>query len=499
MKSIIKLICIVYIIVPIIVYGQSYYSMVVPVERSVSVHNLVTENDQIWVSALMFFETSPGVITPGSIVTEVNLNTKGFEHYAFPDYIFSYGTPTYDGNNFYAYVDDYENYPTATVLNLNLEHEITNTYDLEQWNEDSNVLYSRLYENYLFGVSLIQDAEGAKTLLRLNKIDINDFLVWGKTFGIGDKFTTPRGLNISDDGDVFISSGVYHFDNTGPFSQLHKLDQDGNLIWRYEAIEESYTIVSSQYITLLKNNEILLTTRVDERLNSDYIVNDWYPLPAKFSWLSEDGTYIKDTIFNTPNDVRPIVKGTKTANGECVFVFGEWEDEDGENFGWLLKMTNEGEILWSKRYKHPKYTNTSHRFEIAEIQEYENGDIVAVGTAKIIGEKNEIWIIRLNEHGCFGEPDCGEIVMTSTLELDKSKDGGVNIFPNPSLGILNWESNQSIKHVEIFNILGERLLEFRGHQVSKVIDLNQYLNGIYFVKLSDENGNSYSKSFILSR
>ncbi len=498
MKIILKLICIIYVTLPSIVDGQSYYSMVVPVERSVSVHNLVAENDIIWVSGLMFFETTQGSITPGSIVAQVDLNTKEFEFYPFPDYIFSYGTPTFDGNNFYAYADDYNNFPTASMLTLNSDHQITNTYDLEHWNEDSNVLYSKLYENYLFGVSLIQDAEGAKTLLRLNKIDINDSLAWGKTFGIGDKFTTPRGLSISDQGEVFISSGVYHFDMTGPFSQLHKLDQEGNTIWRYESQQEIAGIVAPQLITLLNNHKILITTIVDKSFCSEYISNNWYPLPAKFSWLSVDGMHIRDTIFNTPH-VRSTVKGTKTAKTNGVFVYGSWEDEDGEDFGWLQKMTNEGEILWSKKYKHPKYTNTGHRFEIVEFHEYDNGDIIAVGTAQIIGERNEIWVIRLNEHGCFGETDCGEIVTTSTSEIYDSKDTGITIFPNPNLGVLNWESKQPVTRIEIFNVQGERLLEFEGDHISKEIDLNPFSNGFYLIRMSDGKNNSKLKSFILHK
>ncbi|MDF1697409.1 MAG: T9SS type A sorting domain-containing protein [Saprospiraceae bacterium] len=470
--------------------------MVVPVERSINIKNLLSTEDDIWVSGLMFFEPSPGTITPGSIVYRIEFESKTFNFFEHPNYLFSNGSPTFDGNTFYAYSDDFNNYPIASILRLNLENEITDIYELEPWNEDSNVLLSRLYENHLFGVSLIQDAEGASTLLRLNKIDLSDSLVWGKTFGVGDKFTTPKDLNISYDGSIFVSSGVYHFNMTGPFSQLHKVDQDGTILWRYESTEESYTIVSDQHIGLISNNEILLTTRVDERLNPEYITNEWYPLPAKFSWLSEDGMLLKDTVFNTPKDVRPFVGGTLIAKKGGIFVYGSWEDEEGKIFGWLLKMTDEGEIEWSKKYKHPKYKNMDHFFEIDQLHEYENGDLVAAGTANIPGQKNEIWILRLNEYGCYGEMECDEIVTTSTFDIPNEL--AITLFPNPSNGILQWKGESAINQLAIYNYQGEVVLQMYGDDIKKTINIAHLLSGVYRVRMIDRKGNTFTKSFILT-
>ena len=191
------------------------------------------------------------------------------------------------------------------------------------------------------------------------------------------------------------------------------MDSDGNEIWRYVGEEEIASITSSQHVSLLNNDQILLISRVDKRFDSQYLINDWYPFPAKFSFLSSEGIHIRDTIFNTPNDVEPVVEGVKTSKESDIFVFGSWEDE--EEFGWLLKMTNEGEILWSKKYKHPKYKDTGHLFEIVDIHEYDNGDIVAVGTAHIIGEKNEIWTLQA---GVFPE-NKGSIIIHERLGFRK--------------------------------------------------------------------------------
>ena len=55
----------------------------------------------------------------------------------------------------------------------------------------------------------------------------------------------------------------------------------------------------------------------------------------------------------------------------------------------------------------------------------------------------------------------------------------ISIFPNPSSGIFQIESNQEINQIEVFNITGQVILSFN----SNTIDLSNQPSGIYLIEI----------------
>jgi hypothetical protein len=60
------------------------------------------------------------------------------------------------------------------------------------------------------------------------------------------------------------------------------------------------------------------------------------------------------------------------------------------------------------------------------------------------------------------------------------------IYPNPSDGILNIESETAVNKISVFNLQGHQLFE---KQNSNKIDLSHFMNGLYLIKIEDINGN----------
>lgn len=76
------------------------------------------------------------------------------------------------------------------------------------------------------------------------------------------------------------------------------------------------------------------------------------------------------------------------------------------------------------------------------------------------------------------------------------------IAPNPAqnqiqVKILNTTRNNT--ELTIYNALGETLLQYRPSNSTETIDLSAFTDGIYFVMLSDENGKTQQKKFVISR
>ncbi|HET8838178.1 MAG TPA: T9SS type A sorting domain-containing protein [Flavobacteriaceae bacterium] len=93
-------------------------------------------------------------------------------------------------------------------------------------------------------------------------------------------------------------------------------------------------------------------------------------------------------------------------------------------------------------------------------------------------------------------PDFDADVNTNCIFKSESFNFGkeINLFPNPTTGILNISKERGIQKVEVFSLTGEQLIQQKGNL--KTIDLGALQHGIYFVELTGENGTKLIKKII---
>jgi uncharacterized repeat protein (TIGR01451 family) len=81
----------------------------------------------------------------------------------------------------------------------------------------------------------------------------------------------------------------------------------------------------------------------------------------------------------------------------------------------------------------------------------------------------------------------------SVLNSDSFTSNQTIIFPNPTSNILNIESKNTISTIEIMDINGRSLLSKKQKTTSTSINVESLSNGIYFVKVTSENGDFVQK------
>ncbi|NND77295.1 MAG: T9SS type A sorting domain-containing protein [Flavobacteriales bacterium] len=81
-----------------------------------------------------------------------------------------------------------------------------------------------------------------------------------------------------------------------------------------------------------------------------------------------------------------------------------------------------------------------------------------------------------------GIPDCLE--PNSVSEILASQ---FNIFPNPSNGLLNIETDLLIQEILILNSLGQ-VVKFDAWSGNKKLDLGEYSSGVYYLRVTTEQG-----------
>ncbi|MEM5566441.1 T9SS type A sorting domain-containing protein [Psychroserpens sp. AS72] len=75
----------------------------------------------------------------------------------------------------------------------------------------------------------------------------------------------------------------------------------------------------------------------------------------------------------------------------------------------------------------------------------------------------------------------------STLGLDDNTFNGFTYYPNPVKDVLTLESPNTIDKIEVFNILGQRIVAIDSQNTIQNIDMSNVQAGAYFVKVSIGN------------
>ena len=102
-------------------------------------------------------------------------------------------------------------------------------------------------------------------------------------------------------------------------------------------------------------------------------------------------------------------------------------------------------------------------------------------------------IVSDTERGFFVIKKSGALGLNDVL----SEDLAYTIYPNPASNELFVKKNmQTIDKIELFNVLGQRILEFPVNNQNEIkLDTSKYSDGFYFIKINDE----FTKKILIKR
>ncbi|EDP97092.1 T9SS type A sorting domain-containing protein [Kordia algicida OT-1] len=90
--------------------------------------------------------------------------------------------------------------------------------------------------------------------------------------------------------------------------------------------------------------------------------------------------------------------------------------------------------------------------------------------------------------------DCSQINFSRTLSIEEAELTNVSIYPNPASSVLNIQGIANIKTIEAHNIQGKKVAISPNNFTQ--IDISSLQNGIYFLKVVDDQNRSVIKKFI---
>ena len=103
--------------------------------------------------------------------------------------------------------------------------------------------------------------------------------------------------------------------------------------------------------------------------------------------------------------------------------------------------------------------------------------------------------VRLTQQQSLSsEPDKIEFELKSALSINDFNTEDISVYPNPSHGVFNIESNIQRLEYKLVNIQGQELE--KGNISQKSVDFSNYAKGIYFLEIASDNNKLVKKIII---
>jgi hypothetical protein len=186
------------------------------------------------------------------------------------------------------------------------------------------------------------------------------------------------------------------------------------------------------------------------------------------------------------------------------YIMGSWTqmgsdidgEKEGDQSGWSVKLSSDGSLVavgavgndgngnYSGHVRVYEYIGgdwTQFRTDIdGEAESDQFGRSVSMSDTKIVvvgapfndgngANSGHVRVFDLNFAG-----------------IDDNSQIEFSIYPIPTSGILNIQSEIPVSQIEIYNLLGQLVKSFED---TNIIDISSVEQGVYFVKVMDENGN----------
>ena len=88
--------------------------------------------------------------------------------------------------------------------------------------------------------------------------------------------------------------------------------------------------------------------------------------------------------------------------------------------------------------------------------------------------------------------------MVSTTTPNLSKEETIQIFPNPTTGLVYWSPIHEETRICVYDLMGKIILE--QEDKNSVVDLGKFPDGLYFITLFSPDGHRLtSKAVMLAK
>ena len=240
--------------------------------------------------------------------------------------------------------------------------------------------------------------------------------------------------------------------------------------------------------------------------NPNYHVLFWDAMIFK---LDADRNVVWSTPFRGyhPSPQTELTEMVEATDGNGYVASGIVAEKEGNDpayhSSWLVKVSPEGDSLWSRRYTY--FDGEFVAPEVFDMKATPDGGYVLVGFTVnqydvITNPIVPAWIMKVDSFGCL-IPGCHLDDDTTSVVGDLEKWAELVIYPNPVRDYLNFQlKGQNLKWASyrIINAEGEvmEFIESASPESTISVPVQNWPGGVYFLQYLEEGDVRLSHTFI---
>ncbi|WP_343606772.1 SBBP repeat-containing protein [Fluviicola sp.] len=349
----------------------------------------------------------------------------------------------------------------------------------------------------------------------ISKLSSAGTFIWAKTFG-GSNTDIGRGIAVDASENVFItgyfwgdidldpSSGAGNFNGAG-FNDLFisKMDASGNYVWG----KAMGSIGDDQGLSIAVDNSGALyvtgyyaeTVDFDPNAGTSYLTSQGLSEVYVCKYTSAGNVVWAKSIGGVGEDRGKGIYANSSGNVYATGTFQGTVDFDpgastanltaGNIDVFVLKMGPCENVTASVTNNTITSNNTGTSYQWVNCNNG-NAPISGATSQSYTPTVNGSYAVIVTSGTCSMTSNC---VTISWLGLEENSfSANITFYPNPTSGILNITSDETISMIEVYNLQGQ-LLKQQSSDL-KMVDISEYQSGIYFVKLIASNGLVFSQN-----
>lgn len=270
--------------------------------------------------------------------------------------------------------------------------------------------------------------------------------------------------------------------------QIHKYDNDGNLIWKKDFGRPGFNNVTGPMIPTRDGGLLYILNRLD---TNAVLGAPTYTMPSVIYRLDRGGNLIWQKWLTYGN----VVSIHETKSGSIVFC---------ENLlalpfsgpllnnafsGALFKLGADGHAIWQQYFTEGVDTNYDNYF--FDVTEGADGGIFATGQAvPLHGQHNQIWLVKVDSNGCLN----GNCPQLYTGIKEENESVGVLVYPNPARSqftVAFSETSDFRRYrepvFELTDVTGRTVLQSTLAEQSMTFSCDGLAQGVYLYAIRSES------------
>ena len=221
----------------------------------------------------------------------------------------------------------------------------------------------------------------------------------------------------------------------------------------------------------------------NNRAGADYsTVNIIAPIfdSYELGFISSGGTFLPETFdwsYQRPDSTAMHSTGLSTvqrlANGNTLICVGR--------YGYTFEINEDEEIVWE--YKTPLLggnpVSQGDVLSISANNTFRMNRYSPAFLGNLVNELDDPSFIELDPNTTFCE---------LILDIDETADSNLSVWPNPTNGIVNLTlENAESMNLQIFNLMGELVLNETVNNGKVVFDTNTWIEGLYVIRIGEKS------------